>query len=286
MISHELLRAQSLLQGLPGPLVEEIRPHIQMREVEKKDVVLHKGSLGDALLLLFTGRLQVISMSEEGKEVGLNFIEPGDYFGEISLIDGGPRSASVVAVTNSAIGLLPKGRALWLFQNNPLIADRIQKRLCSIIRKEIHYRSNLGSAKAFTRIYSVLFGNTPLQVPKPGEKPLAIENLPSQQSIASMANVSRETVSRAIHALIKNGVLQKDTRRLIIKNPAVLQKLAKGELDPENIPATEVRPRITIQFGPRSGVTPAQVAIQQVGNQDSSNGPFVMRKPQTSTQGD
>lgn len=238
MLSIELLRNQSLFRGLSDDLLNDLRKYMRFVEYRKNDYILHKGAAGDSLLLLFSGRLQVISLSEEGKEVGLNFIEPGDYFGEISIIDGGPRSASVISTTTSVVGFLPKSQALWLFHNNPTIAERILQRLCQTIRQEIHYRSNLGSSKAYTRIYSVLFGNTKADqakqlVQKPGmpQPVLAVENLPNQQSIAMMANVSRETVSRALQALIKAGIIQKDTKRIVIQDPSLLEKLAKGEID-------------------------------------------------------
>ena len=194
------------------------------------------------IILLFSGRLQVVSLSEEGKEVGLNFIDPGDFFGEVTLIDGGPRSASVIATTTSVVGFLPKTQALWLFHNNPTIAERVLKRLCNIIRQEIHYRANLGASKAFTRIYSVLFGKTALPSTQEAggtpAKTLSVENLPNQQSIAMMANVSRETVSRALQALIKAGIIQKDTKRIIIQDPKLLEKLASGEIDVSQLTVT------------------------------------------------
>ena len=239
VLSIELLRNQGLFKGLSDDLLNDMRKYMRFVEYRKNDYILHKGGSGDSLLLLFSGRLQVISLSEEGKEVGLNFIEPGDYFGEISIIDGGPRSASVIATSTSVVGYLPKAQALWLFHNSPIIAERILQRLCHTIRQEIYYRSNLGSSKAYTRIYSVLFGNTNAAdqakqlIHKPGTpKPvLSVENLPNQQSIAMMANVSRETVSRALQALIKAGIIQKDTKRIVIQDPTLLEKLAKGEID-------------------------------------------------------
>lgn len=241
--SIELLRTQNLFKGLSDDLLNDIRKHVRFQEFRKNEYILHKGASGDALLLLFSGRLQVVSLSEEGKEVGLNFIDPGDFFGEVTLIDGGPRSASVIATTTSVVGFLPKQQALWLFHNNPVIAERVLKRLCNIIRQEIHYRANLGASKAFTRIYSVLFGKTTAQTPaqeiagKPS-KALAVENLPNQQSIAMMANVSRETVSRALQALIKAGIIQKDTKRIIIQDPKLLEKLASGEIDVSQLTVT------------------------------------------------
>src|SRR5690606_12838798 len=60
---------------------------------------------------------------------------------------------------------------------------------------------------------------------------VTIENLPSQQAIAIMANVSRETVSRAMQALFSNNIVEKDNRRLIVRNPTALPKLARGEME-------------------------------------------------------
>ena len=261
MISLELLNQQVLFRDLPRPLLEEIAGNVRLQEFAKREFVIHKGGPGDSLLMLFTGRLQVISMSDEGKEIGITFIEPGDCFGEIALIDGGARSASVVSVATSAVGFLPKKQALWLFQNNPTVAERIQKRLCETIRREIQHRSTQGGAKAYTRIYAVLFGNRTMATPKAGQPPVAIENLPNQQSIASMANVSRETVSRAIHALIKSGVIQKDTRRIIIKNPTVIERLARGELTVEEIPSPTLQANRPPQTTPSdmSGADPVVV---------------------------
>ena len=251
MISGELLRSISLFDGLDEPVQEALRHQIRLREFQKKEVVFHRGTPGNALCMLFVGRLQVISTTDEGKEVGINFLEPGDFFGEIALIDGGVRSASIVAIENSTLGVLPKDQALWLFRNNPVVADRIQKRLCATIRQEINRRSSLGGLKAYTRIYSIVFGN----IAGRPQQQITMENLPSQQSIASMANVSRETVSRALHALIKQGIIGKDSRRIIIKDPQMLVKLAKGEISPDDIVVT------------RESSAPQPVAPQPVAQQ-------------------
>ena len=233
MIALELLNQQLLFKDLPLKILQEIQPFIRLQEFKRKEFVLHKGLAGDALLLLINGRLQVTSTSEAGKEVGINFLEPGDYFGEVSLIDGGPRSASVVAVSNSVVGFLAKSKAVWLFHHQPLVAARIQARLCSIVRNEIQFRSSLGGAKAYTRIYAVLCKTPHL---KQAEAPIALGDIPNQNAIASMANVSRETVSRALTALVRAGVLLKNGRQWVVQNPQVLKRLASGELGLDNIP--------------------------------------------------
>jgi hypothetical protein len=89
----DLLKQQKLLRNVADEVIEETSRHIRYRRFSKREFVVHKGDAGSSLLMLMSGRLQVIALSEDGREVGLNFVEPGDYFGELSIIDGGPRSA-------------------------------------------------------------------------------------------------------------------------------------------------------------------------------------------------
>jgi len=220
------LRQQKLLEGLGDDVIQELVEHIQFKQFEKRDYVLHEGTPGDNLLLLIKGRLQIIALSDDGREVGLSFLEPGDYFGEIALIDGLPRSASVIATTQSIVGFLPKAKAMALIEKYTIVSQRIMKRLCSTVRQASQNRSVLGLNRAHTRIFAIL-SNTA----KSGHGNLTtIENLPNQHAMAIMANVSRESVSRAINALIQKGILQKDFRRIIVRDPATLDKLARGEI--------------------------------------------------------
>ncbi|MDE1990108.1 MAG: winged helix-turn-helix domain-containing protein, partial [Betaproteobacteria bacterium] len=107
-----------------------------------------------------------------------------------------------------------------------LVAERVMKRLCHTIREAARLRAALSAARAHARIFSVL-NDTVTSLP--GGQGAVIENLPTQQALATMANVSRESVSRALQILIKQGVVEKDHRRLIVLQPQVLQHLAKGD---------------------------------------------------------
>ena len=224
MISIDLLLKQSLFQGLDRDKLLAICPQVRLQDFAKGEFLFHRGMQGDSLVLLIAGRLQVISYSESGKEVGINFIEPGQYLGEISLIDGEPRSASVVCVSQATVGFLNKATALQLFHYEPLIAARIQKKLCSVIRKEVHHRSKFSSASAYERIYAVLCNHPRVSE---GNEPITVDDLPHQRVIASMANVTRETVNRAMKALVEQGVIEKQGRCVRICKPTVLRSLAE-----------------------------------------------------------
>jgi len=222
----DALRQQKLLAGLDETVLQELAAVTRFEHYDKRAYVIHKGSSGDELVLLVSGRLQVIAPSEDGREVGLHFVEAGDYLGELAVIDGGTRSASIVATTPSVVGLLPGHMARRVFTRYPVVAERILLRLCHTIRQSSHIRSVLGMARAFSRIYAVLHSATRTW----NDNLVTIENLPSQQAIAITANVSRETVSRAMQALFTHQIVEKDNRRLIVRNPGALAKLARGEL--------------------------------------------------------
>jgi CRP-like cAMP-binding protein len=114
-----------------------------------------------------------------------------------------------------------------LFYRNPAVVEALLQRLCRTIRQASNYRSMLGLTRAYARVYSVLEAS----MKRSASDLLTIENLPNQQAIAIMANVSRETVSRAIRSLVDGQVVERDYRRLIVRDPETLKRLAKGEAE-------------------------------------------------------
>lgn len=188
----------------------------------RREVVVTKGSSGDALFVLLFGQLQVTDVTEDGREVGLNLIGPGAFFGELAVIDGLPRSAFIVALTQSEVAFLPKAVALDLFYHEPSVAAAMYQHLVKTIRQLSSMRLMLGKQNAFQRVYTLLVSMTR---EAPGGLHI-IEGLPTHQEISIMINTSRETVSRALAELQQQGVLEKDVSRMIVRQPGRLQALA------------------------------------------------------------
>jgi CRP-like cAMP-binding protein len=188
--------------------------------------VLHKGGSGDGLLFLLSGQLQVVDITEDGRAIGLRMLSPGDFFGEIALINNSTRSASVVATSDVLVAFLPAASALHLFSHSPSVAKQMLKYLAQKIQRDSEFRAVLSINNTARRIYTYL---SLLQQKKPGEPAQAVvENLPTHQDIANMINTSRETVTRALLTLVQQGIVQKEANRLIILNPDALQKLIQG----------------------------------------------------------
>lgn len=226
LLKREVLCRLPLLSSLANEELDEIMLQIRVRRYANGEFVIKKGSLADSLMFVLTGSVQVVDYTEDGKEIGLNLIGQGSFFGELGLIDGYPRSADVIALTASSIAFLPKNRALKLIYGNPKNAEIMLRQFADKIRLLTHYRALLALPHAHQRVYALL-----CQVKKPAAHAgtpdvEVIENLPTQQQMAIMVNTSRETVSRAINELIHLGVLEKNKRLIIVRQPKKLEHLA------------------------------------------------------------
>jgi CRP/FNR family cyclic AMP-dependent transcriptional regulator len=218
------LRKIPLLANLTDDEMLKVKADLRIREYNRRDIVLQKGGSGDTLLFLLTGQLQVIDITEDGRAIGLRMLVPGDFFGEIAVINGSKRSASVVALTPVLVALLPSTTALHLFSHSPSVANLMLQHLAQKIQRDSEFRALLSIHNTSKRIYTFL---ELIKEKQPGNVEV-VENLPTHQDIANMINTSRETVTRTILALANQGIVKKDSHRLIIINPEALQKLVQS----------------------------------------------------------
>jgi CRP/FNR family cyclic AMP-dependent transcriptional regulator len=221
------LRKIPLLAELNDEEIIRVKAELRIRTYNKREVVLHKGGSGDGLLFLLSGQLQVIDVTEDGRAIGLRMLAPGDFFGEIALINNSTRSASVVAMTEVMVAFLPAPTAMHLFSHSPSVANQMLRYLAQKIQRDSEFRALLSINNTAKRIYTYLVLMQQKQPAEPGAQPV-VENLPTHQDIANMINTSRETVTRALLTLVQQGIVQKDSHRLIIIKPEALQKLVQG----------------------------------------------------------
>lgn len=217
------LRKIPLLAGLSDDEISLVKAGIRIRSHARREVVLHKGGSGDGLLFLLSGQLQVIDVTEDGRAIGLRTLGPGDFFGEIALINNSTRSASVVATSEVLVAFLPAATAMHLFSHSPSVARQMLQYLAQKIQRDSEFRALLSINNTAKRIYAYL-----MLLQKKDAGLTVVENLPTHQDIANMINTSRETVTRALLALVQQGIAEKEAHRLIIRDPAALQKLAQG----------------------------------------------------------
>jgi CRP-like cAMP-binding protein len=220
------LRKIPLLADLTSDEIEFVKREFRVRHYNKRDIVLQKGGHGDGLMFLLTGQAQVVDVTEDGRAIGLRMLVPGDFFGEIALINNSTRSASVIAMTDVLVGFLPAPAAMHLMSHSPTVANQMLRHLAQKIQRDSEIRALLSINNTSKRIYAFLvMQQKPASDPK---VPAVVENLPTHQDIANMINTSRETVTRALLALAQQGIVEKDSHRLIIRDPEALKKLVQA----------------------------------------------------------
>ncbi|RYZ13319.1 MAG: Crp/Fnr family transcriptional regulator [Comamonadaceae bacterium] len=221
-----------LLAHLPQVTVEHLAQHAQSQWFSKREVVLHKGHAPSHFCFLIEGRLQGVVYTHEGKDVGLYFVNPGDYFGDIAIVDNGPQPEFVTAVAKSLVVLIPRELIKPVLFAAPKIAEALCQRLALRIRVSAAQRSILGLPNPLQRVCAQLLLLLPPSMPSPP----VIVNAPTHQELGIMINATRETVTRAFHLLLARGVVERDGNDLQILQFEFMSQMAQGKIDLNSTP--------------------------------------------------
>jgi CRP-like cAMP-binding protein len=192
--------------------------NLAVRQVYKKDnMILIEEEIGSTMFIILEGRVKISRISDDGREVILSILSEGDFFGEMSILDGQNRSANVVTLEDSKIMVIRREDFLQMLHDYPQIAINLLKELAQRLRRSDAQIKSLSLQNATGKVASTL-----LRIADDSGKihlgQVEIPRLPPQQDLANMAGTSRETISRVLKALTKQGYLKKEGSRLIIKD--------------------------------------------------------------------
>jgi len=166
----------------------------------KKKIVFIENEEGDKLYIILKGSVKVTKISESGEEIILAIMHKGDFFGDMSLLDGKPRSATVISIEDSELMLINRNNFEKVIEKHPTIAFKLLKELNSRLRNADELIGNLAFMDVTGRIAGIL-----LQLAeKHGQKTddgILIKSRPTHQAIANMVGASRETVTRVFKQL-------------------------------------------------------------------------------------
>jgi len=205
------------------PLFSELRDdelkeisNLAVTQVYKKDnMILIEEEIGSTMFVILDGRVKISRISDDGREVILSILSEGDFFGEMSILDGQNRSANVVTLDDSKIMVIRREDFLKMLHDYPQIAINLLKELAQRLRRSDSQIKSLSLQNATGKVASTL-----LRIADDSGKihlgQVEIPRLPPQQDLANMAGTSRETISRVLKALTKRGYLKKEGSRLII----------------------------------------------------------------------
>ena len=196
-------------------------------------VVLEGDDSVQALYLIASGSVQVYMTGVDGRETILSFLERGDFFGEMSLIDGEPRSASVRTVTDAQMLIIHRESFLQLIRQSPEIAMGLLSELSKRLRKANCQIGSLSTMSVSGRVAGTLLNLMEERGVRihtdNGNMVTVIHNRPTQQQLADMSGTTRETVSRICSLLVKTNAIAMTGKDIVIFDESALQeKATKG----------------------------------------------------------
>lgn len=205
------LKTLPLFSGFSESELEGIGALAASRVVPKNHVIFNNGDEADALYILASGRVKVFKINDLGREAILAVLGSGDFFGEMSLFDDQPRSASVQSLEACSLILLPKQAFLDLLRQNLDSAMVVIKALISRLRAADDKIEELALVDVYGRVARLLVQRCRMV----GDE-FVISPPPQKTDIARSVGASRETVSRIMSDLERRGAIRSDKKQLVI----------------------------------------------------------------------
>src|SRR5262249_31198704 len=212
-----LLARVSLFQGLAADALDDLAARLQVRSRPAGSIIVAEEQAGDALYIVAEGQAKVALFGEDGREITLSILRPGSFFGEMSIVDGQPRSANVVAMTKTTLLCLPREAFLAHLKARPETALSLLSEMSSRLRKADGMIGNLALHDVEARLVRTLIDLAREDGEQQGEG-LLLHRRPTQQELANMVGSCRETVSRTYAMLVRRGMMEPRGRGLLISS--------------------------------------------------------------------
>jgi CRP/FNR family transcriptional regulator, cyclic AMP receptor protein len=221
---HETLEKIGLLRALDAKDRESFERRCQWRHAHPKEWLLEQNDIGTDIYFLSSGVVRVLITPSPDREIILGDIDAGGYFGEMAAIDGQPRSAGILAITDATIARMPAPVFREIIHKYPDVSEQLLKQLVARIRALDQRVNEFSSMHVKNRIYAELLRRSR---PDPEDKKRAIVSPPPVHSdIAARVSTRREMVARELKALERSGMLSKRRGAFVINNvPELMHKL-------------------------------------------------------------
>jgi len=232
-VTPDLLGAFPLFKPLPNELLIELAPLCKAEKYSRRGVVIDPEANADSICFLFEGRLQGVDFTIDGREVGLFFVEPGDFCGEIVLFDEISQSNYVIASSQSLVVKVPCANLKEIMLEFPSVMNTLGNKLASRVRYLTYQRSLLAIPNIQQRVCCQLWMlcNASRRSAQTDTE-IQIANPPTHLEIANMLSISRESVTRVFQTLQNRQIVKRNgSSSLIIVHPNKLKALAEDSND-------------------------------------------------------
>ncbi|HEX9262672.1 MAG TPA: Crp/Fnr family transcriptional regulator [Candidatus Bathyarchaeia archaeon] len=211
----EALQKIVLFSSLTSEEFHQIREKVVFKQFKKNEIILHEEHTNEYMYMILDGEAKVVNTTEKGKEILITMHQSGDFFGELSLIDGKTAPAAVIATKDSVTAIISKKDFYSLLHSQSQVLENLLQLFCSRIRESLKKIQILNFNNAAQRI-KMLFLLLSETYGEKTEKGTILKIKLIHQDIADMIGLTRETVTRILDKWQKGGEI------IILKNRYIL----------------------------------------------------------------
>jgi len=217
------LKKIPLFSSLPEKHLQELSEIILEKTYRKNQVIFDQGDPGQSLIIIKSGLVKISLVDSNNHEFIIKTFSVHDFFGEMSLLDGGPRSATATAVENTQALIIFRDNFIGLIQKNPSVALGMLSELSIRLRTTTENISNLTFFDAYGKVARCLLDLAD-KIGEREEAGVVIQLTLSRQELANMSGLSRETFARILKEFQVRGCLKVQGKKILILDEKIMRR--------------------------------------------------------------
>ncbi|WP_147064262.1 Crp/Fnr family transcriptional regulator [Knoellia locipacati] len=225
-MDHDIVRKAPLFAALDDEAADSLITSMTAQHMERGDVLFHEGDPGDRLYVIGEGKIKLGRSSADGRENLLAILGPGEMFGELSLFDPGPRTATATAVAETQIVGLTHDQLKAFLGERPGVATTLLAALARRLRRTNESLADLVFTDVPGRVAKALIDLSD-RFGRPVEGGVMVSHDLTQEELAQLVGASRETVNKALADFATRGWLKLEARAVLVQDMERLQRRAR-----------------------------------------------------------
>jgi CRP-like cAMP-binding protein len=215
----DALSAVPLFGGLDEDGLAGLIRGMRVRKFRRGETVFHVGDPGDALFIVMSGSIKITLPADTGDEAILATLRPGDFFGELALLDGAPRSATAIAIEATETYILPRERFRDLIATEPVMREALLATLAAEVRRLTHHVEELHFLDITGRLASRLsrLANESGATTLP-DGSIRLAGPLTQGDLAAMIGCTRQSVNKLLGMFTDDGLIRLERDRIVVLN--------------------------------------------------------------------
>lgn len=222
---YDALLGNTWFRALPDDLARALVGAATLRGFRAGEVIHCQGDPSDALYAVVAGSVKVSSLSADGRECVFRYLSPGNWFGEIGMLDGLPRTHDAVAAQPTRVLLLPPDALADLLAHHPAFYKFLSLLLCRVVRTAFTMLNDTTLLSVSARLAKRLLSFAEASAPSDGACAVHL----TQDELATLVNATRQTVNKRLADWQKLGWIELRYGCIVIRNPEALRQLHLDE---------------------------------------------------------